>query len=264
MYTRGMVRDLQHRHRDGSSVREKAYLHIQQKIASGELAAGSPISELALAKELGISRTPIREALGQLDAEGIVEQSPNHKATVVKLTRQDIIELYELREALEGFAVGKAARQPIRQADLDRLQSLTDAILALKGELDASGKPGLDAEQMHRFAAYDLGFHTLLVRMAANARILKVVNETRLMIRIFALRRQGHGPALLEQIHHQHCEVLRAVGDQEPERAMRLVAEHIQQSLRERLDDFDHWELEASLRQSLPFFTGLPRTPERR
>lgn len=245
-----------------SPIREKAYLHIQRKIALGELRAGQSISELALAKELGISRTPIREALGQLAAEGILEQSPNRQAVVVTLTRQDIIDLYELREALEVYAVGKVARQPARPPDLSRLQSLTDPILVLKDELDQSGKSELGREQMHRFVAYDLGFHTLLVRMAANARILKVVNETRLMIRIFAMRRQGHGPALLEQIHRQHCDVVRAVGDQDPERAMRIISEHIQRSLRERLDDYDQWELETSLRQSLPFFFDVRRTAE--
>jgi DNA-binding GntR family transcriptional regulator len=83
------------------SVRAKAYLHIQRKIAAGELPTGSALSELALAKGLGSSLTPIREAIGQLVAEGFLEQTPNRGAVVVQLTRQDIVELYELREALE-------------------------------------------------------------------------------------------------------------------------------------------------------------------
>lgn len=248
-----MDRKAGHRRRTPkSSVRERAYLHIQRKIASGELSAGQAISELSLAKELGISRTPIREALGQLAAEGLLEQSPNRRAVVVKLTRQDTIELYELREALEVYAVGKAARQLLRRADLDKLQSLTDAILTLKDELDRSGKSGLDQEQMHRFVAYDLGFHTLLMRLATNPRILKVVNETRLLTRIFAIRRQGHTGSLLEDIHRRHSEVVRAIAEQDPQRAMRAISEHIQVSLRERLDDFDHWEIEASLRETIP------------
>jgi DNA-binding GntR family transcriptional regulator len=215
-----MTRKAGHRrHTPKSSVREGAYLHIQRKIASGELSAGHAISELSLAKELGISRTPIREALGQLAAEGLLEQSPNRRAVVVKLTRQDIIELYELREALEMYAVGKAARQRVRQADLDRLQSLNDAILTLRDELQRLGKSGLDREQMHRFVTYDLAFHTLLMRLASNARILKVVNETRVLVRIFAIRRQGHTVPLLEDIHRRHCEVVRAIAEQDPERA---------------------------------------------
>jgi DNA-binding GntR family transcriptional regulator len=245
-----------------SSVRERAYLHVRRKIASGELGPGDTISELPIAKELGVSRTPIREALGQLAAEGILEQSPNRRAVVARLTRQDIIDLYELREALEMFAVGKAARQPVRQADLDRLQGLTDAILTLKDELERSGKPELDGEQMRRFVAYDLGFHTHLMRLAANARILKVVNETRLLIRIFAMRRRGHTVSLLEDIHRRHSEVVDAVAKRDSERATHAISEHIQISQRERLDDFDQWEIENSLHESLPAFFDAPRIPE--
>lgn len=240
------------------SIRDKVYRHLQQKIASGEIEAGSAISELSLARQLGVSRTPVREALAQLDAEGIVQQSPNRPATVAKLSRQDIIELYELREALEVFAAGKASRQPVRSSDLLRLKTLTNAIEDLRTSLERSRKPGLDAVQMQKFVAYDLGFHTLLVRMAANRRILKIVNDTRLLIRIFSIRRQGHSADLLGQIRRQHGDVLRAVSEGDPERATRLLSDHIQRSLHERLDEFDQRELEASLRQSLPFYTGTP------
>lgn len=247
---------------DGSVMRTKAYHHIQHKIAGGELQAGQPISELAIATELGISRTPVREALGQLASEGILEQSPNRRATVATLTRKDIIELYELREALEVYSVGKAARQAIPRAALERLEAQADAILKLKEELERSGKSELDMEQMRRFVASDLGFHTLLMRMAANDRILKVVNETRLMIRIFAMRRQGHGVPMLEDIYRRHLEVARAIAAQDAEGAMKAISEHIQVSLHERLEDFDHLEIEASLRQSFPRFYDVGRVPE--
>ena len=223
-----------------------------RKIASGELCAGDAISELSVTKDLGVSRTPVREALGQLAAEGILEQSPNRRAAVAKLTRQDIIELYELREAIEVYAVGKAARYPSHRTDIDKLLALTDAILTFKDDLDRASGSELDQEQMLRFAAYDLGFHSHLVRLAANARILKVVNETRLLIRIFAIGRRGHSWAQLEEIHRRHSEVVRAIAEQNPERAMRAMAEHIQISLRERLDDFDRGEIESSLRETFP------------
>lgn len=246
---------------NGSSVRQRAYIHIQRKIAAGQLRAGQPISELALAAELGISRTPIREALGQLAAEGILEQSPNRRAVVVKLTRQDIVDLYELREALEVYAVGKVARYPVGRAEIQRLQSLADSIRELKEELERSGKPDLDGDQIRRFVAYDLGFHTLLMRLAANSRMVKVVNETRLMIRIFAMRRKGHGADLLEKIYQEHSEIVRALANRDPEHAMRILSEHIQNSQRERLDDFDRWEMEAAIRENLPFFFDARRVP---
>jgi len=198
-----------------------------------------------------MSRSPIREALGQLAAEGILEQSPNRGTVVVRLTRRDIVELYELREALEVYAVGKAASQPPPRADLSKLQALTDAILGLRDELDRSGESELNAEQMQRFVNYDLGTHMLLMRMSANARIQRIVSETRLLIRIFAMPRRGHTKSLLEDIHSQHSEILRAITAQDRERAMSAVSRHIQVSMHERLEDFDHHEIDTSLQKYL-------------
>jgi DNA-binding GntR family transcriptional regulator len=240
---------------DHRSLRERAYLHIQRKIAMGELAAGSRVSDLVLARELGISRTPIREAMGQLVAEGLLDQTPSQGAEVVRLSRQDITELYELREALEVYAVGKAAQQPPSPVELERIRQCADAMLTVGEELKRSGGDRLNAEQMHRLVASDLAFHALLVRLAANARMLKVVNETRLLMRIFfGMRRNGHSLAELEQIHRYHCDVLSAVAAQDRERAMHVLAEHIQVSLRERLAEFDQREREAAFQNSMPRF----------
>lgn len=225
----------------------KAYQLIQHKIASGELRAGTLLSELAISKELGSSRTPVREAAGQLLAEGLLELSPGGGIVVTQLSRQDIIDLYELREALEVFAVGRAALTGVRAADQKRLESLLDETQLLLKELKTSGKQELNAEQMKRFSISDLGFHALLIRIAANARILKVVSDTRLMIRIFGIQRSGHRRDELERIYKHHRSILQAVIDHDVDGARKLLAEHIQASGRERLEEFDLWERENHL-----------------
>ena len=229
------------------SVRAKAYLLLQKKIASGELPAGSLVSELAISKELGSSRTPVREAVSQLLAEGLLEISPGSGIVVTRLTRQAIVDLYELREALEVFAVGRATRKAMLPADRERLESLIDETRVLMKELAASEKNELNSDQMRRFSISDLGFHSLLIKMAANARILKVVNETRLMIRIFGIRRSGHKHDELQSIYKLHREILQAVIERDTGRAQELLAKHIQASAHERLEEFDHWEREVSL-----------------
>lgn len=234
------------------SMRERAYRHIQQLIANGILEPGGGISELSLAKDLGSSRTPIREAMNQLAAEGLLEAGPNGGMTVAQLRREDIIELYELREALEVYAVGKAASIPLRPADKDRLQSMVDEILVLKGELDKSGAEGLDSAQMKRFLSCDLGFHALLISMTRNSRIQKLVNETRLLIRIFAIQSRTHDMAQLQSVYEFHHRILDAVAQQDGARAMQIAAEHIQVSQRERLNEYDHWQRENTLRQNMP------------
>jgi DNA-binding GntR family transcriptional regulator len=234
----------------------KAYQLIQHKIATGQLRAGTLLSELALARELGSSRTPIREAAGQLLAEGLLELSPGGGLVVTQLTRQAIVDLYELREALEVFAVGRVARDGVRPADKERLESLLDETQVLLKELKSSGSPELNTEQMKRFSIADLGFHALLIRLAANARILKVVNDTRLMMRVFAIQRSGHRKDELERIHKHHRAILDAVLKRDPEGARRLLAEHIQASANERLEEFDRWEREshlAALEASAPY-----------
>jgi DNA-binding GntR family transcriptional regulator len=234
------------------SVRERAYRHIKKLISNGALEAGSQISELLLAKELGSSRTPIREAMKQLDAEGLLEQGQNGGMTVAQLKREDIIELYELREALEVYSVGRVASYPLRPADKDRLQSMVDQLLVLKSELDDRSATELSEEQNSRFIESDLGFHALLMSMTNNSRIQKIVHDTRLLIRVFAIRRRGHNGAQLENIHDFHQQVLDAVAAQDAGLAMKAMAAHIQTSQRERLNEYDIWRREAGLHQHLP------------
>lgn len=244
-------------------MRERAYLHIQKKIASGELSAGSALSEPALARELGSSRTPVREALGQLVAEGLLEQTANRGAVVVELTRQDVLDLYELREALELYALGKVARQAARPGDIDHLLKLVEETQLLKQQLEESGSTALNARQMQRFVSIDLTFHALLMRMAANARILRIVNGTRLLIRIFAMRHRGHNAADLERVCDEHSAMVQAIVDRAPERAVVVLSRHIQTSRQERLSEYDYWERENALRKSVPAFFDVLSPVER-
>lgn len=236
------------------TMRERAYQHIQAHISSGRLKAGSAISELLLAKELNSSRTPIREAIGQLVAEGLLEQLPTGTTLVVQLQRQDMIELYELREALEIYVIEKVATTRLHAADRERLQKFIDEVMVLRKELETSGNSALNDEQMNRFLASDFAFHSMLMSMAHNSRIQKVLNEMRLLVRIFSIHRRGHEAPLLAKIHAQHQQVLDAVVQQNPEAAKRVLSEHIRTSLQERLEDFDHWRREQSFRDSLPSF----------
>lgn len=246
----------------GPSIREKAYTHIQKSVLDGVLEAGMGVSELVLAKELGSSRTPIREAMNQLASEGLLEISPNGGMIVAQLKREDIIELYELREALEVYAVGKAANIPLRPADRDRLQYTIDVIATLEKELEASGAAELDPEQMKQFIASDLGFHALLMSMTQNSRIQKVLNETRLLMRIFAIQREGHGRDELQSIRQYHQRVLDAVANQDAAQAMDALAAHIQTSQRERLNEYDHWRRESVFLQNMTsIFTSARMRP---
>src|SRR5512136_292680 len=126
------------------SARERAYAYIQQKIAGRELPAGVAISEVALAAELGISRTPVHEAIRQLLGEGLLEEDSNGVIVVVRLSRQDFVELYELRSVLESHAVSKIAKRTLAGKSLERLQALAGEIKTIRNELIKSGKKNLN------------------------------------------------------------------------------------------------------------------------
>ncbi len=240
--------------RDGS-LRRKAYEYIQQQILTGRLSAGAAVSEIALARSIGVSRTPVREAIGQLVAEGLLEQIPGRGAVVVRPNREDIVELYELREALEVYSVGKAARLRGQSGDLSSLYALCDQIHAMAEELRASGRERLDDSQMRRFLTTDLEFHTRLMRMAGNQRIMKVVADTRLLTRIFSYRLEGHDAASLERIEQYHRGVVDAVASGDQARAMELLGEHIRVSMHERLESFDRHEREQEVSRMIPWST---------
>ena len=168
--------------------REVAYHHIQRKISTRELRAGEPVSDVTISKELGISRTPAREAIRQLVSEGLLESVPGRGVVVITLDRDDIRELFEMREALEGLAARTVAGRSPSAGEIRDLRSIASALTALIKELDASRKPVLDEKQMERFEVADLAFHTYIMKLAGNQRSLKTLAGIRLLIRIFAAR----------------------------------------------------------------------------
>jgi len=236
------------------SARERAHLYIQQKIVGRELPAGTAISEVALAAELGLSRTPVHEAIRQLLGEGLLEEASNGSTVVVRLSRQDFVELYELRSVLEAHAASKIAKRTLGGKDLERLQALAGEIKALRNELVKSGKKILNDAQMRRFEMADISVHTFLMSIAENAVALKFYSKVRYLIRTFASRHAGHSAEALARVHKEHLDMIHALADGDVERAVRAVSQHIQTSQQERLEEYSHWEREALLRNQIQDF----------
>jgi DNA-binding GntR family transcriptional regulator len=111
---------------------------------------------------------------------------------------------------------------------------------------------------MNRFLNCDLGFHALLMSLAFNSRMQKSMSETRLLISVFAIRRSGHSKDALASIQKYHQNILNAIVKQDKDLAMRELSEHIQESQRERVNEYDQWRRETSMRQSMPAFFDHP------
>jgi DNA-binding GntR family transcriptional regulator len=223
--------------RDRGSLR-LAHQHILGKISSGEVPAGVPLSELSLAAQLGLSRTPVREAIGQLVAEGILQKS-SRGAVVAEPARQDIVELYELREALEVHMIGTVAERRLSARELETLELLVEQVRASAADLKKSGKPALQGEALKKFVHCDLRFHMLLLQAGGNQRMVKVFDSTQLLLRIFTLRRKHHTAKLLGEVYAFHRRILAAVAAGSREEARRLLGEHIRLSRDERLAEYE-------------------------
>ena len=233
----------------------RAYDHLQQKLISGELRAGSMVSEQSLASEIGMSRTPVREAIRTLEQEGVLEQLPRFGTRVRTLERRDLVELYDLREAMEPFAVANAAAAVLPE-DVVSLRRVCDEIQTLAGELKKSKIPSLDAAQMQRLLSVDLGFHLMLLRVAGNHRMMKIVSESRLLTGIFGTQRQAHTAQVLEQTHREHAAILDAVERGDGKAAARAMALHIRSSKQQALDAYD---LQQSMRNPRLIPLAMPQ-----
>lgn len=227
------------------SLRQRAYQHIQRKILCGELPAGQVVSENLLAREIGMSRTPVREAIRHLEQEGVLEQVPRYGTVVRKLSRRDLAELYELREALEPFAVAQAAGR-VRPEDLRLLEKLCDEIAAIATAMQKAKLSTPDAAMMKRLLSADLGFHLVLLRSAGNRRMMKIVSDSRLLTGIFGTPRQAHSLDVLQETHRFHARILKAVRSGDADKAHDAMAAHIRASREEALAHFDRAQAEAT------------------
>ena len=151
--------------RRGLSLRERIHDRLRAAIISGELAPGSPVIEAELATRLGASRTPVREALRRLEAEGLLEPRGLRGSVVRELRADEVDCVFEIREALESLAARRAART-IGAADL---RKLSDYVERMRRSVD-------DANEMER---HDTGFHDVILAGASGERLKRMLTELR-------------------------------------------------------------------------------------
>lgn len=190
---------------------------IRREILAGTLKPNQPLMERNIAQELGVSRTPVREALFALQGEGLVELVPRKYARVRKVSYTDISQIYSLRLVLESHAAEAAAQFADDQAILDietafiRQKNLSKTCTAIE-QTDA-----------------DLAFHAAIAA-ASGSKILVTVTHQVLAFTAALRSRVKYDAAQTRTALAQHKAVLGAIKAREPENAARLMAEHIQAS----------------------------------
>ena len=210
-------------------LQERAYRLILDRIVRGSLPPGGRLSEPDLAQEIGISRTPVRDAVTQLQCEGLIERKPRYGTFVRELNENDIRELYELREGLESFAAGLAAER-ISEGDLQRLEGLLEKTGDIADSLKQSGAEELSGGPMRTFLAADMGFHAIIIQAAGNFRITKIIAQSHILSGIFSRQRISHRLGLVRKVVKSHSLILKALENHDPKAASDQVASHIRQS----------------------------------
>jgi len=199
------------------TLRENAQNCIRRAILDGDLAPGEQINQQQIAEKMGVSRGPIREALGQLEEEGLLRNVPYKGTFVTEITPVYIDELYSIRRVLEVFAV----RRMIERADPEVLQK-AQAILAAMNEV-------ANTQDVNHLTELDLDFHSLICQGAQNAFLMQMWKSIQTGVRRCLALRHGiyENP---RDIIGTHPDILVALESNDAERASRLLDQHIKEA----------------------------------
>ncbi len=164
-----------------STIKDQVYSVIKENILNENLKPGQRIQELQIAKELNVSRSPVRSAINELIGEGLLESIPNKSVTVRRMSEKDILDAYEFRLVVEGFAVQRV------------IELMDDGIAANLARFRDRFAETADYSQIQDYVKIDTDFHEFLVNTAGNSIFKEALGRVAVMItpfRIFSLSSQ--------------------------------------------------------------------------
>lgn len=191
-----------------------AYATIRQAILSLEVPPGAQLRVDDLIARMGISRTPVREALLRLEADGLVRTVPRVGFFVTEITQRDLVELFELRELLESYATKRT------------VATMSDQDLAYIDGVLAQAESAVEQEDLPGFQATEVAFHNFFLERAQNQRLLAIMAT----LHDLTYRQRVLSLAYIENVRlslAEHQTIAAALHEHDAERAGRLMAEHM-------------------------------------
>ena len=195
-------------------LRDVVFHTLGEAILKGDLRPGERLMELQLASKLGVSRTPIREAIRMLEQEGLAVTIPRKGAEVAKMTEKDMEDVLQIREALDELAVQVAC-------DKMTAQQLKELTLAMKNFENA-----IQAGKLKKIIEYDVEFHDIIYRATDNPKLVTLLNNIREQIyryRVEYLKGKENYPMLVRE----HEEIVTALKQKNKERVADAMRSHI-------------------------------------
>jgi DNA-binding GntR family transcriptional regulator len=188
---------------------------LRRAILTGGLAEGAPLPEAQTAAKLGVSRVPVREALIELERQGLVEFDAHGRACVRPFTDQDFLEILSLRAALQTMAARLAASK-LTDADVERLEAVLERART--------------TEDLTEFSALDTAFHDEIVAIARHARLRRIWNDLRSQMELWLARLHRKREGKLHDVRpatlRSHREMIKVLRSRKPDEAARLMERH--------------------------------------
>ena len=198
-------------------LREVVCEALREAIRKGVLKPGERLMEIQLAEELGVSRTPIREAMRKLELEGYIVMMPRRGTYVASMSIRDINEIFEIRTVLESLSSGLAAER-ITQEELERLQRL---MLKISGYVKIGN--------MEKIVATDIEFHDVLYQAARNGRLVGIISNLRDQLTRFRTLSMSF-PGRLEATLEEHRNMVEAIAQGDVSAAQKAAEAHMEHS----------------------------------
>ncbi|MBS3975731.1 MAG: GntR family transcriptional regulator [Syntrophomonadaceae bacterium] len=196
-------------------LREIVFEALREAIMSGRLRPGERMMEVQLAEELGVSRTPVREAIRKLELEGFAVMIPRKGAYVSDLSIKDIADVFEIRGALEALASGLAAER-ISPGEMEELERLLVQVSECAEDQD-----------LDRLVDIDTQFHAVLYRASRNDRLAQMINTLWEQVQRFRRTTMG-SPGRMRETLEEHRKIVDAIADRNVNLANALAIEHME------------------------------------
>ncbi|MGI5824276.1 MAG: GntR family transcriptional regulator [Bacillota bacterium] len=195
-------------------LREMVFDVLMDAIMSGQLPPGERLMEVQLAEEMGVSRTPVREAIRRLELEGFVVMIPRKGAYVAGLSIKDIVNIFEIRTALEQLAVGLAAER-MTSDDLEALERMVVELSESAEEADVEAWTELDKK-----------FHQLIYEYSRNDRLIQMMNNIIEQINRYRIISLSNPEVRLHSIE-EHKKIVEAMAERDIPAAEKAARDHL-------------------------------------
>ncbi len=198
-------------------LRDVVFENLREAIVEGKLKPGQRLMEVQLAEQLGVSRTPVREAIRKLELEGLVVMLPRKGAYVADMSLKDIIDVLEIRASLEGLAASLAAER-ISDEDIKKLESIVDEF-----------KDSVNESDVEYLLKKDVEFHECIFEAANNKKLHQVINSLWEQVYRFRFTYVSDYDSTVKIIE-EHKMILDAIKTGDSKLAKKYAMEHIQKA----------------------------------